>query len=1109
MTKKNKSKPSILSLSIAAATRKNHLRTGMVMASTMVTAFGSVYTFPVLAQEAVVDEVVVTGSRIRRQDFTANSPIFTVGQEEFTDTGTIGVETILNQLPQFVPAVTQFNTTDVQNTAQNTVGASTVSLRGLGANRSLVLVNGRRPMPVNPTMVVDTNSIPAAAVQRVEVISGGASAVYGADAVGGVVNFMLKDNFEGAQIESRYSDTQEGGGASTTLSALVGANVGDGRGNVMLGVTVDDRKVLRQNQRKWRVDDFKNPSIGGSAFFPTETWFTAPQGVSNPPSQAAMNQVFSALPPGTIPRTQNVYHNRTADGTGTVYSGFNAATAPGVYKYTGKFENPEECKDIPFRKQMPDGRLTENNCFNNASNPLDRFSAFGQGVFNLTDTMRIRTMAMFTKTNTFTALGLTSDAVGAHGAVVPHGSGIYAPSLASDGSTRAAFLPGGSYGLNCPSMGGCTNSQAWPVPPEVAFLLASRANPNGSIQVNRPLDFLRTGLGGGRQSRNSTQSFQLSFGLEGELPVGEHFWDVSYSVGETENLIRTGGAGKLETWRAINQSPNFGVNWQAVGNPSGGGFQSGVASCTTGLPIVRDFTPSQDCITALGVTLQNSTTMQQDVIEANLTGTIMEIPAGALQYALGAGYRENAFAFYTDPLQSNEAINETIMGLFPQQNSSGQLSVKEIYGELLVPLISDGPFGVEHLTLELGGRISDFDIPRVSKVNSYKVLLDWGITQDYRVRGGFNRANRAPNLAELFMVRTQTFAGTGAVFGDQCSLRNQGPFSASQGVDPSAPMTNVNGLAGAQRTQAICRQLMSAIGAEQYYDSRALADHPLGGGVGLPNASGNQNLLEETADTVTIGIVASPFEGFTATLDWYKIEIKDMIASESGDVVFERCLNPAMNTISDPILASQAPACQALLRNPDSGGASSVDLFFTNQGWTQFSGIDLALNWRGSFDFGGLSLNMAANYNLGEKTRATPTSTVIDWQGTMGCALGMQCQGYDYRVFTTASWFSGPYSVSLRNQFWPSIDAGASATNPNTTAVGVTSSYTLWDLNGGYRMGDRYTFRAGIQNVFGKLPPRAGGNVNATPFPTIGNRAPAGTYDPLGRRYFISVTADF
>jgi outer membrane cobalamin receptor len=114
------------------------------------------------------DEITVTGSRIVRQDFTANSPIQTVDQQMFEQTSAVGVETVLNRLPQFVPAVTQFTAGDVQQTATNTVGASTVSLRGLGANRNLVLINGRRGMPINPTMVVDTNSIPSTAIQRVE-----------------------------------------------------------------------------------------------------------------------------------------------------------------------------------------------------------------------------------------------------------------------------------------------------------------------------------------------------------------------------------------------------------------------------------------------------------------------------------------------------------------------------------------------------------------------------------------------------------------------------------------------------------------------------------------------------------------------------------------------------------------------------------------------------------------------------------------------------------------------------------------------------------------------------------------------------------------------------
>src|SRR5688572_7714156 len=196
ITAKAGSRPRVCGLSLAIAdlvrTRRAAAAGGALLASALAIT-------PVVAQnqaedDQVLEEVVVTGSRIVRQDFTANSPIQTVDETLFEETSAVGVESVLNRLPQFVPAVTQFTTGDVQQTVTNTVGASTVSLRGLGPNRNLVLINGRRAMPVDPRMVVDTNSIPNSAIQRVEVISGGASAVYGADAIGGVVNFILKDN---------------------------------------------------------------------------------------------------------------------------------------------------------------------------------------------------------------------------------------------------------------------------------------------------------------------------------------------------------------------------------------------------------------------------------------------------------------------------------------------------------------------------------------------------------------------------------------------------------------------------------------------------------------------------------------------------------------------------------------------------------------------------------------------------------------------------------------------------------------------------------------------------------------------------------------------------
>src|SRR5690606_24707955 len=120
--------------------------------------------------------------------------------------------------------------------SSNTVGAAAVSLRGLGSNRTLLLMNGRRLVPVNASLAVDTSSIPSSALQRVEVVTGGASSAYGADAVSGVVNFILKDRYEGAELDLQYGITEVGDNQNLRLSGLVGGNFADGRGNALVGL---------------------------------------------------------------------------------------------------------------------------------------------------------------------------------------------------------------------------------------------------------------------------------------------------------------------------------------------------------------------------------------------------------------------------------------------------------------------------------------------------------------------------------------------------------------------------------------------------------------------------------------------------------------------------------------------------------------------------------------------------------------------------------------------------------------------------------------------------------------------------------------------------------
>ena len=184
---------------------------------------------PAAQEKEEAEPIIVTGSRIIRKDFIATSPTVTVGAELLEESSAINIEANLNKLPQFAPALTQFDTQGLQANANVTIGVATVSLRQLGSNRNLVLIDGRRPTPINGSGVVDLNTIPSAAVERVEVISGGASSTYGADAVGGVVNFILKKNFTGISLDGQYSLTERGDGAQYRVAALMGANL-DGHG---------------------------------------------------------------------------------------------------------------------------------------------------------------------------------------------------------------------------------------------------------------------------------------------------------------------------------------------------------------------------------------------------------------------------------------------------------------------------------------------------------------------------------------------------------------------------------------------------------------------------------------------------------------------------------------------------------------------------------------------------------------------------------------------------------------------------------------------------------------------------------------------------------------
>ena len=189
--------------------------------------------------EEAVERIAVTGSRIRRSELTAVTPIIEIGAQEFAISGNLNIEQKLAELPSTLPALGPSSNNPGDGTA-------TVDLRGLGSSRTLVMVNGRRWIPSNQEGVIDLNTIPASLIENVEIITGGASAVYGSDAIGGVVNFKMKDDFEGVEITSLYDVTTEGDAEKFNLDLTMGGNFADDRGNAVVYLGYAKRESLFQ-----------------------------------------------------------------------------------------------------------------------------------------------------------------------------------------------------------------------------------------------------------------------------------------------------------------------------------------------------------------------------------------------------------------------------------------------------------------------------------------------------------------------------------------------------------------------------------------------------------------------------------------------------------------------------------------------------------------------------------------------------------------------------------------------------------------------------------------------------------------------------------------------
>lgn len=1066
-----------------------------------------------------LEEITITGSRIVRRDFEANSPIQTVEAEVFTETSAMAIEYSLNKMPQFVPAATQFtNIADgelINTGATLTAGAATISLRGLAPNRNLVLIDGRRATPVNATMAVDINSIPAAAIQRVEVITGGASSVYGADAVAGVVNFILKKDFEGAQFSAQYGAMENGHAGESSVSGLFGANFAEGAGNVMMGFEYADRNSVDRKYTDFYLDGLRDPSVPGTQSFTSADYYSIE--ANNRPSGAVIDQIFNQAPPGVVLRNTaglvagNVRWNEDVGQfdlyTGAAGFGNCSPQGPGCTAGMYRYRGPLDLDGFPYRKIDAQGEIEENIIGHKATVPLERHSMFARANYEVADGLDVFVQTTNVESN-LRQLWQWSPAVGGWHAPIPHGNGIYAPSLEADGvTTRPSFRPGGAHGLNCDPTGGCTKSEAFPTPPELQALLDSRVNPEANWQLNHFFDYALYDKGAPRLIDTETNTWQLQLGVEGELPAIDGSWDVVGASGKSTTVLNLQGYAGLERYRGVVTSPNYGRGFFRQGNTIGNGFSGGIAQCTSGLPIFRPHDDvTQDCLDAFMVDMQNNSQMRQDYVEANVQGRLFDLPAGEARFAAGYQWRRNSYFYKFDTLTTQNSYLDLSLGTFPADNTEGKTSVDEVYGELFIPLLA-GITGIEHLNLELGYRYSDYELQ--GGIDTYKALVDWGVTDALRFRGGYQLATRAPNIAEMFQARSQTW---GFNVGDPCGLNSVLAIGANPSANPNAA-----------RTRAICEGLMGLEGAQNFYDPATI--QPSGSSATwFVNAVGNPDVNPEEATTLTAGFVYQPqssnefISGFSSTLDWYSIKIEDMIAVEGGITVYLECLGAGTN----PTASLDHPACRRITRNPTSGGLQAVDVSYNNTGFTEINGFDLGLNWNGGFDTLGFdsipgSLNIGLMFNVTTKfeTQASPNSPVYDWKGSLGPGpeTSLNQGTFDWRFFGNFGYTLDAWNFSLRWRHLPEADAPQQviAGANGSPFVGAEESYDIFDFSANWTWTETWQFRFGIDNVFDTdavITGRQtdfGGN---RPTSGAGTTLP-GFYDALGRRWFVGTTANF
>jgi len=926
-------------------------------------------------------DVVVTGSRLKLDpNATAPLPISSVSADQLRAAGAVDITATLRQIPALISSGT---VADSIERGGGGVGQATLNLRQLGANRTLVVIDGYRHVSgVAGAQTVDVSTIPANLIERVDVLTGGASAIYGSDAVTGVVNYVLKRNFSGLTIDAQAGVSDRGDGAGYRIDGAYGFNFADGRGNITIAggytkeneILLGDRPFTANNGRANNSTTYSNPArrfqvgdidpvatpnfasyfrVGGPGPRTTRISF----GPTIPTSLAA----FQALFPGRTPTAaEQALIDRAANS-----SAFVIGRQP-VFAISSNAGLIFRADFVRFTSDI------NNNGIADCNESFVGWTGFGGGgCYVSTPGGGVRIFQdgiISTSQNQFGGDGAVERTN--ETSLIPGSERFYGNFRARfEISSAAEVFVDAKYTRNNAISRNNYNPfyDSLFIPTDTPFIpavLQAEAVAGGGLRVSR--DFLD--LGPNIQTANR-DTYRIVAGVRGEITPHVKY-EVAGNYGRTDNQITQSNSvlydrlfAAIDAVRGPNGQPicrSDISNVPYVGSETFPFIEGGFFTFRPGDGQCRPVTLfngvnsiSQEGVNFITQPTTDRFRLTQTVVTATVTGDtggFFNLPGGAVQFAAGVEYRRET---------STSRFSDLELGLLPQGspagpagtfigdisanqqlifdpstrtlNTGGAFDVKEVFGEFRLPFLKDLPFAKE-LTVGAAGRYADYST--VGGTFTWNVNGTYAPVSDIRFRGTYSVAIRAPNIAELFSP------AQGATFrpSDPCDLVNRG-------LNPNRA---TNCLADATR-----------LGIPNPAAFLATYNDPLTGRFS-GTSGGNPNLRREKATTWTVGTVLQPrfVRGLTLSADYYSIRIQDAIAAVTAQDIVNTCYD----NITFP-----NQFCSLFRRNGPTAGPATFGFNFLSQtqlnfGRIETAGVDFTANY--AFQIGASTrINLGVNGN--------------------------------------------------------------------------------------------------------------------------------------------------